>query len=547
MIAILSNINLDSVRKKVNKQISCVPSIGYGNVIENMMNPASELNQSEVEAVFIIMDLREFFTDCAEAGIDDRLQEFRNGLYQSMKSQIHYFISDGEYYAPLEMDYHMSSKSDLCRIKWNAMLQELLERESNVSVYPYHQLVRKIGEDNFYSTKTWYLGSIRYTMEGTKSVVNEIVNAVNCMKTPAKKVLVLDLDNTLWGGVVGEEGTTGIELGEGHLGKAYLDFQQCIAEMNRGGVILTINSKNNEEDVWKAFAENPNMYLKKEDFLVCMINWELKSENMKKIAEKLNVSLNAMVFIDDNPIEREQVKSVLPMVECPEFPGRPEDLLHFGIDIYDRYFKKIVITSEDRAKNSQYAAREQIEEYKSKTMDFNDFLKGLQIVIKRRDAMASKERLLQLLQKTNQFNTTLKRYSESEIADMLQRKEWQFYLYEVYDRFANHGLCALVVVKIDENSARIDNMVMSCRVMGRNIEYGVLDDVEENLKKMGIKTLYADYIKGPKNMPIQKLFDEVDYKNISNNMEHTEYLLKLSSRQKSISKYVGSIISEVVD
>lgn len=511
MIAILSNINLDSVRNKVNKQISCVPSTGYGSIIESLINPASELNQNTVEAVFIIMDLREFFTDCKEQEVDCRLKEFNDSLQQCMKPQTHYFISDGEYYAPLHLDYGMESKSDLCKLKWNIMLQKLLSEKNNVSVYPYHQIVRKIGEDYFYSAKTWYLGSIRYTLEGTKGMVKEIIHIMNCMNTPAKKVLVLDMDNTLWGGVVGEDGLTGIELGESHIGKAYLDFQQCIGEMRRAGVILAINSKNNEEDVWKVFGENPHMYLTKEDFSVCMINWELKSENMKRIAERLNVSLDSMVFIDDNPIEREQVKSALPMVECPDFPDKTEDLLQFAITIYENYFKKIKITSEDRTKTEQYMAKEQIEEYKSHSLDFQSFLEGLHIVLAKRNVVQNKDRLLQLLQKTNQFNTTLKRYSETEISIMLQSKDWQFFFYEVSDRFANHGLCALAVVKLEGDSARIDNLVMSCRIMGRNIEYGVLEDVERQLLNQGIENIYADYVKGPKNMPIQELFEKAGY------------------------------------
>ena len=540
MIAILSNINLDSVWKKVNKQIPCVPSVGYGNIIETMINPISKLNQSVVDAVFIIMDLREFVACCQNQNMENRLQEFFFSLLQTMKPQTHYFISDAEYYAPFELDYHMASKSDLCRMQWNTMLQKLLKDRSNVSVFPYHQLVRRMGEDNFYSVKTWYLGSIRYTMEGTKSMVREIMHIVSCMHTSAKKVLVLDLDNTLWGGVVGEDGPNGIELGESHIGKAYMDFQQCIGDMSHAGVVLAINSKNNEEDVWRVFAENPNMYLKKKDFSICMINWNLKSENILKIAQQLNVGLESLVFIDDNPIEREQIKSALPMVECPEFPSRPEDLLQFGINVYEEYFKKIIITNEDRAKVGQYAAKKEIEEFRTHSQNFNSFLEGLQIVLKRQNPMQNKDRLLQLLQKTNQFNVTLKRYSEQEIATMLQSKKWQFYFYEVSDRFTNHGLCALALVKLEDGIARIDNLVMSCRVIGRNIEYGVLEDIERHLGEIGLEVIYADFVKGPKNMPVEDLYDNAGYQCESETETGKNYRLKLQENKKS--RFIGRLI-----
>ena len=278
MISILSNINLDSVTRKVKKFVPCMESVGYGNVIEALVNPDADVNSDSVEMVFVIMDLREYLS--GSTNDEDRICAFFEQLEMLCKKEKRYFISDGEYYLPLGCDHRLYNKGRNAELLWNTKLMELLKKKENVAVFPLCDCVKAVGARQFYSSKTWYLGNVRYSLDGAKELVNRIRMICNQVLGTAKKVLALDLDNTLWGGVVGEEGTLGIALGESGIGKAYRDFQESILELKESGIILVIVSKNNIEDVNQVFDQNPQMLLKKEDFTIIKANWELKSKNI---------------------------------------------------------------------------------------------------------------------------------------------------------------------------------------------------------------------------------------------------------------------------
>lgn len=529
MLAVLSNVNCDSIVKKMKKVIPVVETNGFGNVIGELLNPHSAVNNGDVEIVAVIVDIQDYLKDSDDyvRVIDDFFQMLNQGIRFGKK----YFISDGEYYSPFEGDYKGTSSASIITQHWNVRLMELCEKKKECYVFPYAAMIRKYGAVNFYSPKAWYLGSVRYSLMGVKEICRELEKIAISARGDIKKVLVLDLDNTLWGGVAGEDGLEGIKLADNGVGSAFKDFQRVLLQIKKTGALLALCSKNNEPDAWEIIGNHPHMILKKNDFAAYRINWSNKSKNLQEIAQELNVGLDSLVFVDDNPTEREEIKMALPEVSIPEFPTSPEDMLQFAQDLSFQYFKKIMITQEDRQKTEQYAAKKRVESFKNETSDYEGFLKGLDICLQRVDAHSNQERLIQLLQKTNQFNTTLKRYSANEISSMLNNDKWQFYFYEVSDKFANHGLSALAIVNLENGEAVIDNFVMSCRVMGRNIELGILQDVENTIAELGYENLKALYMQGPKNMPVAQLYDNAGYDLTESKEECTLYSKKLTQQR----------------
>ena len=279
-----------------------------------------------------------------------------------------------------------------------------------------------------------------------------------------------------------------------------------------------------------------------QDISAYRINWQSKAANIKELAKEMNVGLNSFVFIDDNPLERQEIKEFLPDVTVPDFPAMPEELPRFGRIILENWFQRNEITMEDREKTKQYQAMHEIEEARTHAADFSSFLKGLQIKVTRQNPAEHLERVVQLVQKTNQFNTTVVRYTQNEVEEMLSSDEWRIFLYNVEDRFANHGLCAEAFVHIGQAPV-IENFIMSCRVMGRNIEYGILNDIEKTLAKEGYTSINALYCKGPKNMPVETLYEQAGY--IQTNfveLEGKKEYNKLISGEETGQIFVGEVI-----
>ncbi|WP_310550699.1 HAD-IIIC family phosphatase [Paenibacillus glufosinatiresistens] len=530
MLAVLSNVNCDTIIKKSKKFTEVVDPNGYGNILGELLHPSSSANDSSVETVVIIVDVQDYLKDSLDYKplIDDFFQTLRQGIQPDKR----YFLNDCDFYLAANPDYKAESSILKITHYWNQCLIELCEERKECFLFPYSELIRKCGASNFYSPKAWYLGSVRHSLEGSKEICGEIERIIKISRGELKKVLVLDLDNTLWGGVAGEDGIEGIKLADSGLGRAYKDFQQQLLRIKESGALLAICSKNNEQDAWDIIENHPHMLLRRADFAASRINWSIKSRNLQEIASELNVGIDSLVFIDDSPTEREEVKSALPALEVPEFPGYQEELANYGAELMKRYFKRMIITAEDRNKTQQYAARRQVEEFKSQASDFAGFLKGLKIQVRRVEAENFQERLIQLLQKTNQFNTTLKRYSPGEVLNMFESESWRFYFYEISDKFANHGLCALVIVNIESNIPVIDNFVMSCRVMGRNIEFGILEHVENDIRGSGFTSLKAEYIQGPKNMPVARLYERAGYELINSPQpDHVSYKKNLENKE----------------
>ncbi len=511
-IALLSNVNMNPVIRLLGEEAEVYQGEGYGNELGALLNPASSYHAFDPEITFLVMDLMELLgheLDASEAGkrVEAWFSDFEGGL----GTDCIYYVSDAWLWGPELSVVQDPMRRRILEGAWLQRLRYCMGNHANVRVFPYAELIGRLGEERAFSLKMWYMGRILLSREAQKLLHESIMEYVLRESETPRKVLLLDLDNTLWGGLAGENDHEPVKLSEEHTGLAYKNLQRVILQMQRQGVLLGIVSKNNEADAERILASHPHMTLSPECFAARRINWKPKHENIRELARELNLGLDSFVFFDDNPAERSLVRETLPQVAVPEFPDKPEDLAPAMAEIYRRYFAKPVLTEEDLGKTAQYAAIAKRREFKREAGSFEEYLQGLQITLERVEPGEHLDRLTQLVNKTNQFNLTALRYTRSELKRMLEEETYRFYLYRSGDRFGDNGIVAALILSLERGTPRVEEFVMSCRVMGRWIERAVLDEVERDMKAAGYERLRGIYLPTGRNMPVEGLYKELGY------------------------------------
>jgi len=391
-------------------------------------------------------------------------------------------------------------------MKKNLYLETFLEI-SDLNIINIFKLVQLYGINNLFNQKNLYLFQTPWTKEGAKIIAKEIKDKIELFFIKRKKVIVLDADNTLWGGIVGEDGVDGIKCDENYPGILYKNFQKNLLKLKNSGIVLTMVSKNNFDDVKEVF-DNKKMPLKWNDFLIKKINWNPKSQNIQEIAKEINVGIDSLLFIDDNPFEIEEVKSI--GVESLLINEENIENILDNIKL-----KAINITDEDKNKTNQYKAEFKRGEILKEVTTIDEFIKSLNIKIEYWiNNKTQLKRITQLINKTNQFNLTTKRYTESEVEEMMKNNK--VFSFRVTDKFGDMGIVSVVIVKNGE----IDTFLMSCRVLGRKIENQIMDIVLENIDL----PLKAKYIKTKKNSQVENLYEKLRFKLISQNKNEKNYI-----------------------
>ncbi len=527
-IALLSNVNMNFVIRMLKKEVEVYEAEGYGNELGILMNPQSSYHAFFPGITFVIMDLMELIRhDLEEERAKGRIEEWFASLEGVLNSQCIYYISDAYLWGvELSTVFDSGIKKQKLELLWLEQLEKLCKKHANVRILPYSGLIQMLGEANAFSLKMWYMGKILLSNEAQKQLCELVLSKVKLEHRPAKKVLLLDLDNTLWGGLAGEAEHSPIMLSEEHGGLAYKNLQRVILQMQSQGVLLAIVSKNNEEDARVILEKHPHMLLRPQHFAAVKINWRPKHENILEIAKELNLGRDSFVFWDDNPAERSLVQEMLPEVIVPQFPQKPEELAPAMAEIYREYFEKPSLTREDLEKTKQYAANAMRSNMQAKATSFEEYLKQLAMVMTRVNPTEHVERLTQLINKTNQFNLTTKRMDQNQIQGILADKGKCVYLYQVSDCFGDNGVVAAVIVDLSKIPV-IEEFVMSCRVMGRNLEHAILTDVEQDLREKGFTHLRGIYLPTGKNKPVEKLYEQLGYQKIEET-EETLYEIALS-------------------
>ena len=391
----------------------------------------------------------------------------------------------------------------------NLDLIQAFRNDSRVYMFDLDRILSYRGKMGAYNPKMYYLGKMEWDEESLPVIADEILRYIWALKGETKKCLVVDLDNTLWGGVVGEDGVGGIKIGIGDPeGEAFFEFQQVIRSLKERGILLAVCSKNNFNDAMDVFESRKDMPLGVEDFSSMQINWETKCHNLERIAADLNIGEDSLVFIDDNRVECELIRQTMPHVRTIHLPKDPSK--YPGVLRHLFEFEKLLLSDEDRTKTIQYHQNSKRKEYKRELGDVNKFLEGLgttlTVFLPKQEHIP---RIHQLFSKTNQFNLTTKRYGPSEIEAFIEEEAWFLYAVNVADNFGALGLVGACLVRADRESVAIDSFLLSCRVMGRGIETAMMNQIKKEFLLEGkYQEICAEYRKTKKNIPVERFYEQ---------------------------------------
>lgn len=391
----------------------------------------------------------------------------------------------------------------------NLLLEE--RRLPNVTIIDMEWEASCIGKNRWFDFSAYYLNKAGFSMECLPEAVRVFVNPVLALRGKTKKCLVLDLDNTLWGGVVGELGYDGIELNPNQAeGEAYRAFQKYILGLKNRGVILAVCSKNDDAVAREPFEKNENMLIHSDDISCFMANWDDKATNIRAIASKLNIGTDSMVFVDDNPAEREIIRSFLPEVTVIDLP---EDVAEYSSALERaKAFDWMQITKDDIGRTKYYRDSGMRDEFRLNYTDYDEYLKALNMTggVYRLDS-ENTSRFVQLVNKSNQFNVRTRRYHEAEIENMLRDENYRLLYVKISDRFSDYGLISCVILKKIGDSCFIDTWLMSCRVLKRRIENLVCERIIEEAREWKCSRVIGEFIPTAKNALVKDLFSELGF------------------------------------
>ena len=382
----------------------------------------------------------------------------------------------------------------------NRRLAEACAKKPNLVVADLESLVFRMGTERFYSARDMLTAMQPFSAEAIPTLARQLAELCLLYRTTPVKCIVLDCDNTLWGGIIGEDGLSGIQLGETYPGLCYQQFQRQLDELSRLGFLLAINSRNNEADITEVFEKHPGMVLKTDQIAAAQINWQDKAANMREIARDLNIALDSLVFIDDSEFEINLIRDQLPEVRCLMVPQPPWALP--GLLPSSGIIDRLSVTAEDRTKAGMYAQERRRRRYRQKAGSLEDYLRGLGIQMRFEpfDPARHLARAAQLTQKTNQFNLTTRRYTEADLREMSERGAAVF-LASLSDRFGDYGRIALAIVKpaAAPRTCDLDVFLLSCRVIGRRVEDSFLGLVMAGMRQAGFERFAAELIPTARN------------------------------------------------
>lgn len=422
--------------------------------------------------------------------------------------------------------------------KLNVMIADYIASKENIYLNDINYLSGLIGLDNWFSLENWYLYKYALAVDKIPDLAFGIAKIIKSALGKNKKSVVLDLDNTLWGGVIGDDGVEGIAIGnEQPAGMSYTEFQSYLKRLTGLGIMLNVCSKNEEKIAKQGFTDRKEAPLSVDDFICFKANWEPKHMNIAAIAKEINIGEDSLVFIDDNPAEREIVRKSLPTVTVPEV-SCPEDY----IKAIDRagYFEITSFTKDDAKRNEMYKQNAQRAAAESAFTDYNDYLLSLGMTGEIGPfSTAHCERITQLINKTNQFNFTTRRYAQSEVEEIIADRTNYISAYaKLIDKFGDNGITTCLIASVEGTNANIDLWVMSCRVFKRHLEYAVFDYLIAKCKEMGVKTITASYLPTAKNVIIKDFYEGIGFDVTLDSESEKRYILNIPEEYENKNKVI---------
>ena len=410
----------------------------------------------------------------------------------------------------------------------NYYLSEQLNKEKNFYILNSTKWLLNCGVSNAYNSKLWYLTKNPFSNDFFKHVISDLSNLYGSIKGLGKKLLILDLDDTLWGGIVGEVGWKNLRIGgHDHIGEAFRDFQIQIKSLKNQGIILALASKNDEATVIEAINSHPEMILSMEDFVTHRINWEDKAKNIVDIVEELNLGLQSVVFFDDSPFERARVQEVLPEVLVPKLPKDPTDYNTFLSTL--RCFDTSHVTDEDKTRGKLYKSESKRTKLKQHLKSLPDWIKTLNLTIMiEKIKNENTPRAVQLLNKTNQMNLSTRRLSEQEFTRWVKMNSNNLWTIRATDKFGDYGIIGILSISIKDNVATLVDFILSCRVVGRYIEESMIEFIKEFCQKSNVNKIIGKYKKTEKNSLCYNFLNKLQL------IDNNQYSFEFPSNKKKI-------------
>jgi FkbH-like protein len=409
----------------------------------------------------------------------------------------------------------------------NRSVAEIARRQRGVHVLDMDALMARRGRAQFRDERKWHLARLPFAAGELVHLAREWLRFLHPIAGRVAKVIACDLDNTLWGGVIGEDGITGVEVGAEHAGAPYLELQRALLDLSRRGILLALCSKNNAADALEAIEGHPGMLLRREHFAAVRLNWTDKAENLRSIAEELNVGVDAIAFVDDSPVEREWVRSRLPAVTVIELPASPTE--YAGVIRACPLFERLELTAEDRDRRRLYVEQQKRAELRDAAGSLEDFYRSLEQEVAIEEAGPDTvARVAQLTQKTNQWNLTTRRYGEPEIEALCRSDTTRVFALRVRDRYGDNGITGVAILRLLGDRAEIDTLLLSCRVIGRTVETALLSFLTDVARAHGAKEIAGWFVPTKKNAPSKDVYPSHGFTRTREDGSATEWTLDLA-------------------
>jgi FkbH-like protein len=546
-VAILSSFTIygleESLKVKcAERKLGCVTySSPYNQYNQDILGSTSPLYEFSPNLTFMLIDTRTILSSLfynpysvsvseRREYIDNRVKDLVNLVKKfTIKSKSKLVVAN--FHAPVYTPYGICETKTEYGLRemvldLNAKLSYSLRNEPSAFVFDFDAFVSKYGEVNVYDYRQFLFGDIKVSLNCIPSLAEEFMGYINAELGVNRKCIVLDLDDTLWGGIVGEDGYEGIKLSPQFPGTSFVEFQRVIQALHERGIILAINSRNNEDEALRVIRDHPYMVLRENNFASVKINWNDKISNTKAIAEELNIGLDSLVYFDDDPVNRELISSALPEVMTVDLPKDPALYAQTLMDL--NVFNTFSITDEDKRRGQMYIEERNRTQLEKSISNLDDFLSQLKIKINIKEAdKFTIPRISQLVLKTNQFNLTTKRFQEEEILRFSEDKNMLVGCAQTSDKFGDNGITGVFIVQKNPEYSEwsIEAFLLSCRVMGRRIEDGMMEYILNEARKEGIKRVKGRYIPTRKNKPCENFLPHSGFKK-----EGEDWILHLVSK-----------------
>ena len=510
--------------------------VNIGN-FDNIVQDSSKINNTEV--IIIFWEISEII-DSFQYKIDNLTDKELNQLANKIKLEIDIVINNLKKkkivlfnkFSGIIFSRYNHKKTNL--EKFANILNNYLEKKitKNFKLIEIEKIIADIGIEKSTDFKYYYSAKSLYSINFFKNYSEQILSIILSNQGKSKKAIIMDCDNTLWSGIIGEDGFNKIDMSKNSkIGKIFYEIQNIIISMSQMGVIVGLCSKNNLNDVEYVINKHPDMLIKNKHLSIKKINWLNKAENLSQIAKDLNIGIDSLVFVDDSSFEIGLINKMLPEVTTIQVPKNlykyPETLNKIS-----RLFYNSSTTKEDLNRVKMYKHQDLRSIYKNKFNNIDNYIEslGLEISIQLNN---KKEipRISQMTQKTNQFNLTTKRKTEKEIMDIINKKNKNIYSLSVKDKFGDYGITGLCIMELDEtkNEANIDTFLFSCRIIGRNIEYAFMDYLIKSCRKLKfVKKIKGKYIKTNKNIIVENFYSNCTFKKIKSNNLLSDYILNVN-------------------